>query len=397
MISTSQREHLTYSLILQLAILAWLAIVTWTYILPWIKEINANEVATINTVEQFKKIKESWLTLEELWLELWNTQGKEELLKIIRASPDEARTVITKSGQGDYIDWLYQAIWESSKDRNDLKAVKMLINSILPTMSPTSSAIDEEYMTLKSYITFIEKKFLNEFNISSNIVLWVQGISYGADTWAKNVWSFELRLDFSASNDNIQRLITYVNRSWNPELLSWTGINIWPDDTDKTIRTKITTYLKAASKNSSKTNWENTDDSVLLANPLMTIESLSLENVLDARKPDDINNWRVTIRFYVRGSSQEDITFLQSYLSTRKENLNKEITSAITECKAQDLLCANLSKLEAFEKKYNEFSRSLGGTKWLQSTDIAILWQASVSLRALDEEFKNIANKTNRK
>jgi len=92
----------------------------------------------------------------------------------------------------------------------------------------------------------------------------------------------------------------------------------------------------------------------------MTVESLSLENVLDSRKPDSINNGRITIRFYVRGSSQEDITFLQNSLSVKQEILNKEIKKAIQECNAQDILCASeLPKIKAFDKKYTEFSRSL--------------------------------------
>lgn len=388
MISTSQKEHLTYSLILQLAILTWLGIFTWTYTIPWISVINANEEAANAAVEQYNKIKVSWLTYDELWRELSKLKWKEELIKIIKSSPEEARSVIKKTWQWNYIDWLYQMILESSKDRNDLKAVKMLINSILPTMSPTNTAIDEEYMTLKSYITFIEKRFLNEYNINSNIVLWVQWISYGGYSDAQNIWSFDLRLDFRATNGNIQKLITYVNNSWNPELLSWTGISISKDDTDNTIRTKITRYLKAATNNTS-----SSDDSVLLANPLMTIESLSLENTLDAKKPEEINNGRVTIRFYVRGSSKEDIVFLQNSLTLKQESLKKEVENAVAECKKQDLLCTEIKKFEDFEKKYNEFSRSINGSKWLESSDIAILSQISASLRSLDEEFKNMIKK----
>ena len=391
MISTSQREHLTYSLILQVAILTWLAILTWTYILPWMQVIHANQIAAKSSIEKFKKIKESWLEISELEVILSAMKGKGELLKIIWASREATGQVIRKDESGDYINWLYEKLAESSKDRNDLKAIKMLINSILPTLSPTNSNIDEEHMTLKSYISFIEKEFLKKYNISSNIVLWVDGITYGADTMAPGVWNFELRLEFRATNENIQNLITYVNRSWNPDLLSSTGITISSEDTDASIRSKIIRYIKAWTKDTSEST-----DTVLLANPLMTVESLSLENVLDSRKPSAMNNGRITIRFYVRWSSQEDLVFLQNSLIDRQETLRKEIASAIAECGKQSLLCTNEPMLKKFETKYNEFSRSLDGTKWIQSIDITILWQISLSLRALNEEFNTIIKNTNR-
>jgi hypothetical protein len=41
-------------------------------------------------------------------------------------------------------------------------------------MSPISNSMDEEYITLKEYIRFIESKFLSAFDIQSNIVLGMQ-------------------------------------------------------------------------------------------------------------------------------------------------------------------------------------------------------------------------------
>ena len=124
-------------------------------------------------------------------------------------------------------------------------------------MSPISNSVDEEYITLKQYIRFIESEFLSTFDIQSNIVLGIQGVNYKAGS---NVGTFDLRLDFKASNANIQKLITYVNESGNPEILNFSGVL--------------------------------TEDKIpaILSNPLMTIETLSLENVLDSNRPDAINN-----------------------------------------------------------------------------------------------------------
>jgi hypothetical protein len=95
----------------------------------------------------------------------------------------------------------------------------------------------------------------------------------------------------------------------------------------------------------------------------MTIESLSLEDVLDGTRPSAINNGRVTIRFYIRGSSKEDITFLKGAIAARQESLQTQIKTAIEECQKQGQLCTELPRLDDFQKKYTEFARSLTLTK----------------------------------
>lgn len=67
---------------------------------------------------------------------------------------------------------------DSADDKKRLTQAKQKINSILPTMSPISNSVDEDYVTLKEYIKFIESKFLSAFDIQSNIVLGIQGVSY---------------------------------------------------------------------------------------------------------------------------------------------------------------------------------------------------------------------------
>jgi hypothetical protein len=363
MISTSQKEHLTYSLILQCAILAGAWIIGWTYILPWIEKINASEESAKASITRYNTIKDVWLSFDDLGRKLANVKWKEELLKLIRSAPDDTRTVIAKTGKGEYIQWLNASILDSDEDKKKLAQAKQKINSILPTMSPISNSINEEYITLKEYIKFIEGKFLSAFNIKSNIVLGIQSVAYSTTKWISSVGTFDLWLDFRATNKNIQNLITYVNESGNPAILSFTGIL--------------------------------TEDKIpkILSNPLMTIEALSLENMLDSKRPDAINNGRVTIRFYVRGSSTEDIIFLKEAIVSRQESLKKEIQVAIDECKKQDLLCTELTRLESFQKKYTEFVRSIDATKWVQSVDISILGQTASSLRALDDEFRKIAQK----
>lgn len=95
----------------------------------------------------------------------------------------------------------------------------------------------------------------------------------------------------------------------------------------------------------------------------MTVEALSLENTLDSTKGDDLNTGRVVIRFYVRGASNQDVTFLQGAFTERLTGLKKEINNALEECQKQDLLCPNLPKIKDFQKKFTEFERSIKNTQ----------------------------------
>ena len=130
-----------------------------------------------------------------------------------------------------------------------------------------------------------------------------------------------------------------------------------------------------------------------MSNPLMTIESLSLQNLLDANNPNVRNTGRVTIRFYVRGSSKEDITFLKEAIKERENILQKRIEIAITECKKRDILCNNKSKLEAFDTKYKEFLRSVGGTQTKSETIYALANEVN-SIKSLEEEFQELVPNT---
>ena len=130
-----------------------------------------------------------------------------------------------------------------------------------------------------------------------------------------------------------------------------------------------------------------------MSNPLMTIESLSLQNPLDASNPSAKNTGRVTIRFYVRGSSKDDIVFLKEAIKERENILQKRIEIAITECKKRDILCNNKAKLEAFDAKYKELLRSLGGTRGKDESIYALANEVN-SIKSLEEEFKDLIPNT---
>jgi hypothetical protein len=328
-------------------------------------DIDTRVAAANAAITEYKATKEDGITMQNLGVILSSQWDKAELIKVIQTAPAETEKAIKKSGAWDYLVWLKDTISNntSKTEREALIQVKKKLNSILPTMSPISANIDEENVTLKKYIKFIEESILKRFDIDSNISLGMQGLTYGwpGSTQPKNIGMFDLRLDFKASNKNIAALIDYINQSGDPTSLTQTGVL----DTSK-----IPT---------------------LMSNPLLTIESFSLQDSLDLSNPEKQNNGRASIRFYIRGSSLDDITFLKNNLKTRKEEFGKSIDKAITECNKTGV-CAKGKLLEAFAKKYREFTRSLDETKFaVGGTDeIYALSQQVNSLRLFQDEFEKL-------
>lgn len=366
MISTSQKEHLTYTAIGQVLIIVGAIIVIFSYVVPWFKTIDSRLQAANEVIQDFKTTEANGLSFEQLSKVLSAMKGKEELIAIINAAPaNEVRQVIKKEGTDKYLNWLREAISKSDDDRRKLVQIKQKINSILPTLSPMSSNIDEENITLKQYIRFIEGSILKEFNFDSNVVLGLQWINYGDGKWAvpKSIGTFDLSFDFDSTNGNILKFLNYINNSGNGEILSQSGNLTLPEDNPG-----------------------------IMSNPLITIESFSLTDSLDAAKPNEKNSGRTTIRFYVRGSSKDDIVYLSESVKTRKTTLKKKIDNTVEQCKVNNVLCGNLDLLISFQSKYNEFLKSTEGivTTWGSDT-IEKLSQQVTSLRGLEKELEDIA------
>lgn len=368
MISTSQKEHLTYTAIGQSLIIVGAIAVIFSYVVPGFKTIDTNLNAANWAIKEYQETETNWLSFEKLWTILSSTKWKEELISIINtASPEEVKSVIRKEWSEKYLSWLKQAILGSDEDRRKLMQIKQKINSILPTLSPMSANIDEENITLKQYIKFIESKIIREFNLSSNIPLSLQWVSYWdtSKKVPKTIGTLSLSLDFTATNKDIMRFVEFINNSGDGELL--------------------------------ENSWALSSDEVpgIMSNPLVTFESFSLKDPLDMDAPETENSGRATIKFYVRWSSKDDITFLTESVKSRKETLGKNIDNAVKQCKTNETICGNLSELEAFQFKFVEFNRS---TQTINGTiTIEKLSQQVTSLRTLEKQFEELVptNSTN--
>jgi hypothetical protein len=363
MISTSQKEHLTYTAMGQIITLSILWLIAFQYIIPWLAQIDAAKARAASAIDKYAQTEQDGLTLPELTKALEWISWKEELLKIINSAPAETMMAIKKSWSDKYLTWLNDAMVKSGDDKNKLIQAKQKLNSILPTLSPISNNFDEENITLKEYVKYIEWILIKKYGINENMMLGLQSVSYGDVSWntPKNIWSFSLSIDFEWTNWSIQKLIEYLNESWNGEILNNTG---------KLSQDQIPP---------------------IMSNPLITIESFALDKSFDINKPNDKNAWRAMIKFYVRGGSTEDLKFLQDAISTRKTEFQNKVKIALEKCKS---LCSQKTRLEEFQNKVNSVFDAMSNwwKGWKTTQSLEILVQNVRSIYSLQQEYDEFNN-----
>jgi hypothetical protein len=375
MLSNSQKEHLTYTAIGQVFTLLVLGIFSYQYIFPGISEIDKLSKNAQENIKSYNSILKEGIGYTGLAKALEGKPESAELIKILQSDPATAQVIIKKpdSEKKNYLDWIKWAIWESDKDKAVLKLEKAKLNSIIPTMSPLSSNIEEDNITLRQYVKYIEGTILKWFNFDSNVIIGMQGITFGTKGSGipENLGMFDFRLDFKGTNSDIARFISYVNNSWEPKILSASGA----------IRADNVSIAA-------------------MSNPLITMESFSLQEKLDKDNPNKENSGRATLRFYVRWVSKDDIGYLKENLKVRQLKLKTGINENVEFCKKDTIWCASYNKkLAIFSQKYLEYERSVG---WVKSTlsgndEIYTLAQSVSTLKSLEKEFEDIIPKSKNK
>ncbi len=372
MLSNSQKEHLTYTAIGQIVTLAVLWVFSYQYIMPGISDLSllrTNAQASVNT---YNTTLIKGIEYAEVAKLLQGKTERAELIKVIQSDPKAAEAIIQKpiGIEKNYLDWLKWEIGSSEKEKEILKLEKAKLNSIIPTMSPLSNNIEEDSITLRQYVRFIESSILKRFNFDSNVIIGMQGITFGTkgSNIPENLGMFDFRLDFKWTNGNIAKFIDYVNTAGKPDILSYTG-----------------------------TTTANDKSLAVLSNPLITMESFSLQEKLDKNNPNKENTGRATLRFYVRWVSKDDITYLKENLKARQIKLLENINENVKLCGSDSILCASYSKkLSLFQVKYREYERSSNMAKIALSWNDEIygLSQSVNTLKSLEKEFESILPKT---
>ncbi len=334
--TTAVKERLTYALIGQIFIITLSSLALIFYIVPKWKEINTKVEETNASIANYETTKKNGLPTKKIKSIIVKDQTKKELFSLIQKNEKAVAKVIKKGKtQKSYIDWINDSLNNSNEDRKKIQIIKAKMNSIVPTLSPITSTIEETQVSLKNYVDFIENKLLTNFKIKSTSPLSIDKITYAKDTAKSpmgNIGYLDFNLQFEGNNEHIYKFLDYIHTLGNTEILTQTGVTF------------------------------DTIDQVpaVMTNPLVTIESLTLNDEIDIdTKKDKLNAGVIILRFYVRGSAPSDANFLAKKVESKKKELSEALEKAKKVCEKQKEQCEKSKKtrLKEFETKYNEFLR----------------------------------------
>ncbi len=363
----SIREQLTYSAVLQVVLVVACVILLMYVIVPKFNEIQAQTNQTNAVIAKYEETVANGIPFSELSGVVQQVGNNSELLEIIKNNEASTKEVIKKTTSAPYLDWLKEAIKNSDDDRKKLSLAKAKINSIVPTLSPISSNIDEYNITLREYVEYIEQDILKKYNLKSVSPLGIEGVKYEQKDAVSGISSpigyFDVNLNFDASNRNIINFLDYLKTTGSPDILSDTG----------TL---------------------NDTTPVAMSNPLITVESLSLKELLNPLYPNLENSGRITLRLYVRGSSQTDQQYLKDTLKKRMDAFGATLTDSLTKCQAAMTSCPQLTDLQHIDAKFREIGKSFNEIIAKSSSDsisnIYLLAQQVQTLKTLENEFNTI-------
>ncbi len=98
----------------------------------------------------------------------------------------------------------------------------------------------------------------------------------------------------------------------------------------------------------------------------------------------------MTLRFYVRGSSANDILFLKSTIASRQTLLAKNINDRYIVC-SKDPTCSQKNALQVLNRKITEFTKGTSNKKVSVGTELAYSLAAQLdSIKSMEDELKKI-------
>lgn len=327
--TTSREEQLKYTVGLQVGLSLLAIIATVLYTMPKMEEISAQTEITNQKISEYNSLQNTGIPYNSLQSSIRKVGNNTELSEIVSNNGESIKTLLVKTDVSKkYSDWLAAEMNSSEDAKIRLANDEAKINSIIPTMSPLSNNQTGMSVTLRDYVTFLEKNILKEYNIVSLSPVGIDGVKYQENKesgLSSPIGQFSADISLKSTNDNIRKLLNYIHSLGEISIL----------ENDEIVA----------------------NPPAIMSNPLVTVESLSLKNALDSDNPNAINEGRLVVNFYVRGSSNTDRDYLIEGFNKKRNALAAEIDAAVLEC--QKTNCVSIELLLAVQIKFQKFNQSL--------------------------------------
>lgn len=299
----------------------------WAIFMYWIYPSHSEMLEKIDqanaTFSKNNEIKSNWFSYDELY-QIMNTKWFQKDILDLMKDRTKAEQAIKKTWWWDYISWLNSEIAKNTVLTSEISKNEKIIWNILPvfyqywsTQWSTSTQIKQQ-ISLENFINFVENNILRKFRINSFSTLWIDNITFGSDDPTQtqsnsrnikddSVWSFVLKLEFEAKNEDLVNFLDNIQKSWKLNIVDW----------------KLANQVSAS----------NIDTYSNLDNLLITVDNLVLKDSIS--NAWEKNSWNIALRFYVRWIWYEQYMTIQSRISNR---FNALYTNILTKSK----LCDNV-------------------------------------------------------
>lgn len=279
---TSNQEQLKYTVGLQIGVTIAAIVFTMMYTRPKFETIQAQTVATNAVLQKYEQMYNEGISYSLLSDAVTRVGNNAELSELIVKNPEKVKEFLAKTdAEKSYSDWLSAQMNASEDDKIRFLDAQTKINSIIPSLSPISNHQNAKSVTLRDYVTFVEKELLSQHGIQSDSPVGIVGVKYQEDEEGNikhPVGEFLATFSIKGTNGNIWKMLNFLAPLGNPALLFEEG---------------IAKNLPA-----------------VMSNPLVTIDKITLKDIPTASNFDAMNEGQLVLKFYVRGSSTMDMNYL---------------------------------------------------------------------------------------
>lgn len=358
-----KNTQIKYGLILQIVSVIALSLFLFFYILPRYTAIGERIDATNALLRESKSLKEKWIPYVSL-VSVWNRTNKSELVRLTQNYSEDVKKAIIKptSVKDDYIKWVNSEIEKT--DATEIKRKFAFMNSIIPTLHKNELFWEEEEpITLSALVRYVEGNILGKYSITSTSPIGIQNITFvsaddpemKANMETGTIWYFDMLFAIEARNSDIQDMIRFVEKSGN-------SVNTLTSDPNAPLP-------------------------AVMSNALITIENLSLNTYISNKNLDEMNEWQVTLRFYVRGASLKDINALKDKILADIKKLSTSINSLQKTCDPKTVRCDELEPIVLAVNSLEKNANTLVSSQWNEVTRLNILSQVTASLSEVEAQF----------
>jgi len=237
-----EKNSIILTSLLAIIIFLWFVYLSYSYLYKNIALIEEQKDSFKMIVDEYNKVKKSWLSLKEIKLSLsasteetpkfikdfLNEKTNTDMIKKIPQSFYDKNFINTWSS--DYIGFLDKKLktLQSSDLKSSFIETQEKIFTVLPIYSDKANFYTNKSITNFSFISNIEN-MLRKYNLQTNSELWISSLisvknsqlNEKNQNLEEGIYYIPLNLKLEWSKKNILNFLDYIQDSWSIKYIDW--------------------------------------------------------------------------------------------------------------------------------------------------------------------------------